>query len=37
MDKYDFTYELPKNFDNRVKQYLVQSGGAGVIMHITKV
>ena len=30
MDKYDFTYELPKNFDNRVKQYLVQSGGAGV-------
>lgn len=30
MDRYDFTYELPKNFDNRVKQYLAQSGGAGI-------
>ena len=30
MGQYDFTYELPKNFNHRVEQYLAQSGGANV-------
>lgn len=26
MGEYDFSYEIPANFDNRVNQYLVQFG-----------